>query len=67
MLIIFAEIMRSVIVGRRRPEMYLVGIVEMGFVIAIREIIVSVVLGTKNDLILSSLASLINYGHCIND
>ena len=59
MLIIFAEIIRSVIVGRRRPEMYLVGIAEVGFVIAIREIIVSVVLGTKNDLILSSLASLI--------
>ena len=59
MLIVFAEIVRSVIVGRRRPEMYLVGIAEVGFVIAIREIIASVILGTKNDLILSSLASLI--------
>lgn len=59
LLIVFAEIIRSVIVGRRRPEMYLVGIAEVGFVIAIREVIAAVVLGTKTDLILAAIASLI--------
>ncbi len=59
MLIVFAEIIRSVIVGRRRPEMYLVGVAEVGFVITVREIIASIVIGTKEDLILSSTASLI--------
>ncbi len=58
-LIVFAEIIRSVIVGRRRPEMYLVGVAEVGFVITVREIIASIVIGTKQDLILSSTASLI--------
>lgn len=59
LLIVFAEIIRSVIVGRRRPEMYLVGIAEVGFVIAIREVIAAVVLGTKTDLLLAAVASLI--------
>jgi len=59
LLIVFAEIIRSVIVGRRRPEMYLVGIAEVGFVIAIREVIAAVVLGTKTDLLLAAIASLI--------
>jgi len=59
LLIVFAEIIRSVIVGRRKPEMYLVGIAEVGFVIAIREVIAAVVLGTKTDLLLAAVASLI--------
>ncbi len=59
MLIVFAEIIRSVIVGRRRPEMYLVGVAEVGFVITVREIIASIVIGNKQDLILSSSASLL--------
>ncbi len=59
LLIVFAEIIRSIIVGRRRPEMYLVGIAEVGFVIAIREVIASVVLGEKQDLLIASISSLI--------
>jgi uncharacterized membrane protein (DUF373 family) len=59
MLIVFAEIVRSVIVGRRKPEMYLVGVAEVGFVITVREIIASVVIGTKNDLLLSTIAALL--------
>ncbi len=59
LLIVFAEIIRSIIVGRRRPEMYLVGIAEVGFVIAIREVIASVVLGDKQDLLIASISSLI--------
>lgn len=57
-LIVFMEITRSVIVGRRRPEMYLVALAEVGFVVSIREIIAAVIVGSHTDLIMSSMASL---------
>ncbi len=57
-LIVFMEITRSVIVGRRRPEMYLVALAEVGFVVAIREIIAAVIVGSYTDLVLASVASL---------
>ena len=60
LLIVFAEIIRSIIVGRRQPEMYLVAIAEVGFVISIREVIASVVRGSKIDILLyASISSLI--------
>lgn len=57
-LIVFMEITRSVIVGRRKPEMYLVALAEVGFVVAIREIIAAVIIGSYTDLVLASAASL---------
>lgn len=57
-LIVFMEITRSVIVGGRRPEMYLVALAEVGFVICIREIIAAVIVGSYTNLIMSSTASL---------
>ena len=57
-LIVFMEITRSVIVGRRKPEMYLVALAEVGFVVAIREIIAAVIVGSYTDLVLASAASL---------
>ena len=57
-LIVFMEITRSVIVGRRKPEMYLVALVEVGFVVAIREIIAAVIVGSYTDLVLASAAPL---------
>ncbi len=59
LLIVFAEIIRSIIVGRRQPEMYLVAIAEVGFVISIREVIASVVRGSKFDILYASISSLI--------
>ena len=57
-LIVFMEITRSVIVGRRKPEMYIVALAEVGFVVAIREIIAAVIIGSYTDLVLASAASL---------
>jgi uncharacterized membrane protein (DUF373 family) len=57
--IVFAEIIKSVIIGRRKPEMYLAGVAEVGFVISVREIIVSVVNGQIYNLLISTIASLI--------
>ncbi len=59
MLIIFAEIMRSIIISHRRPETYIVGIAEVGFVVTIREIFVSILTRTTFDLVLASLAAVI--------
>lgn len=59
MLIIFAEIMRSIIVSHRRPETYIVGIAEVGFVVTVREIFVSILTKTTFDLVLSSIAAVI--------
>jgi len=58
MLIIFAEIMRSIIVSHRRPETYIIGIAEVGFVVTIREIFVSILTKTTFDLMMSSIAAL---------
>ncbi len=59
MLIIFAEIMRSIIISHRRPETYIVGIAEVGFVVTIREIFVSILTRTTFDLVLASLAAVL--------
>jgi len=43
LLIIYAELIRSIVVGYRMPEMYLVSIAEVGFIVIVREIIASVI------------------------
>ncbi|ABN69183.1 hypothetical protein Smar_0070 [Staphylothermus marinus F1] len=58
-LIVFMEITRSVVVGRKQPEMYLVALAEVGFVVTIREIIAAVIMRSFYNLLLSSLSSLV--------
>jgi len=43
LLIIYAELIRSIVVGYRMPEMYLVSIAEVGFIVIVREIIAFVI------------------------
>lgn len=50
--------MRSIIVSHRRPETYIIGIAEVGFVVTIREIFVSILTKTTFDLMMSSIAAL---------
>ena len=59
MLIIFAEIIRSVLVSHRRPEAYVVGIAEVGFVVSVREIFVSILTRSTYDVVLAAGATLI--------
>jgi len=57
-LIIYIELIRSIMAGYKRREMYIVSIAEVGFVVTVREVLVSIVSKTTTDLILSSLAAL---------
>jgi len=57
LLIVYVELVRSIVVAYRRPEMYLVSIAEVGFVISVREILASVVAKTTFDLLLASVSS----------
>ncbi|HDD26380.1 MAG TPA: hypothetical protein ENF75_04745 [Acidilobales archaeon] len=57
LLIVYVELVRSIIVAYRRPEMYLVSIAEVGFVITVREVLASVIAKTTLDLVLASIAS----------
>ncbi len=58
LLIVYVELIRSIIAAYRRPEMYLVSIAEVGFVITVREVLASVLSKTTQDVLLSSLASI---------
>jgi len=57
LLIVYVELVRSIVVAYRRPEMYLVSIAEVGFVITVREVLASVLSKTTTDVLLSSVAS----------
>ncbi len=57
LLIVYVELVRSIVVAYRRPEMYLVSIAEVGFVITVREVLASVLSKTTTDVLLSSAAS----------
>ena len=57
LLIVYVELVRSIVVAYRRPEMYLVSIAEVGFVISVREILASVVAKTTFDLLMASVSS----------
>ncbi len=59
LLIVYVELVRSIIAAYRRPEMYLVSIAEVGFVITVREVLASVLSKTTQDVLLSSLASIV--------
>jgi len=57
LLIIYAELVRSIVIGYRMPEMYLVSIAEVGFIVIVREIIASVISANGvNTAIVSSAA-----------
>ena len=58
LLIVYVELVRSILVACRRPEMYLVSIAEVGFVITVREALAAVISKTTMDLLLASLASI---------
>jgi len=58
LLIVYVELIRSIIAAYRRPEMYLVSIAEVGFVITVREVLASVLSKTTQDVLFSSLASI---------
>ncbi|MCD6278178.1 MAG: hypothetical protein J7J11_00685 [Desulfurococcales archaeon] len=58
LLIVYVELVRSILVAYRRPEMYLVSIAEVGFVITVREVLAAVISKTTIDVLLASLASI---------
>ena len=58
LLIVYVELVRSILVAYRRPEMYLVSIAEVGFVITVREVLAAVISKTTTDVLLASLASI---------
>lgn len=58
LLIVYAEIIRSMVIARRRPEMYLIGIAEAGFVISVKEIITSIVVGAISQLLMPTISAL---------
>ena len=58
LLIVYVELVRSILVAYRKPEMYLVSIAEVGFVITVREVLASVISKTTTDVLLASLASI---------
>ncbi len=62
LLIILAEIVRSFLEAYRRPEMYIVGVTEVGLVVAIREIVLCAITGSLYDMLLASLAALVLAG-----
>ncbi len=62
MLIIFAEIVRSVVVSHGKPETYVLAIGEVGFVITIREMLAAVIMRDVYNLLLSAGAALMMAG-----
>ena len=58
LLIVYAEIIRSMVIARRRPEMYLIGIAEAGFVISVKEIITSIVVEAISQLLMPTISAL---------
>ncbi len=58
LLIVYTEIIRSMVIARRRPEMYLIGIAEAGFVLSVKEIITSIVVGALDKLVMPTISAL---------
>jgi len=60
LVIIFAEILRSVLAARKRGEVaYILVLAEVGFVVVLREILVSVVTRTPIDVLISVVALMV--------
>jgi len=57
-LFVYVEVLRTVIAARRKPEMYVESIGEVGFIIAVREVIKASISGSAQDLILASVSAL---------
>lgn len=57
-LFVYVEVLRTVIAARRKPEMYVGSIGEVGFIIAVREVIKASISGSAQDLILASVSAL---------
>ncbi len=58
LLIVYTEIIRSMVIARRRPEMYLIGIAEAGFVLSVKEVITSIVVGALDKLVMPTISAL---------
>ncbi|MGB9826924.1 MAG: hypothetical protein ACPLSM_00190 [Thermosphaera sp.] len=58
-LFVYIEIIRSAIVAKRHPEMYIVALAEVGFIVTIRDVIRSSIIGNEEGIILTSLSVLV--------
>ncbi|MEM0378155.1 MAG: hypothetical protein QXP68_02805 [Thermosphaera sp.] len=58
-LFVYVEIVRSAIIAKQRPEIYVVALAEVGFIVSIRDVVRSSIMGVEEDLLLSSLSVLL--------
>ncbi len=59
LILVFVELLRSIIAAYRKRELYLIAVGEVAFIVAVREVILSVITRTAVEVVLSSLAVLI--------
>ncbi|WP_448577502.1 hypothetical protein [Thermosphaera sp.] len=58
-LFVYIEIIRSAIVAKKHPEMYIVALAEVGFIVTIRDVIRSSILQSEEGVFLASLSVLV--------
>ncbi|WP_440059987.1 hypothetical protein ACSU1N_02200 [Thermogladius sp. 4427co] len=56
---VFLEILRSALVARKRPEEYIAALGEVGFIITVRDVLRSSIIGSSRDIVLSAVGSAI--------
>ncbi len=62
LILVFVELLRSIMAAYRKRELYLVAVGEVAFIVAVREVILSVITRTAVEVVLSSLSVLIIAG-----
>jgi len=58
-LFVYIEIIKSAIIAKKHPEMYVLALAEVGFIITIRDVIRSSILGHEEGVLLASLSVLV--------
>ncbi len=58
-LFVYIEIIRSAIVAKKHPEMYIFALAEVGFIVTIRDVIRSSILQSEEGVFLASLSVLV--------
>jgi uncharacterized membrane protein (DUF373 family) len=58
-LFVYIEIIKSAIIAKKHPEMYVLALAEVGFIITIRDVIRSSILGHEGGVLLASLSVLV--------
>jgi uncharacterized membrane protein (DUF373 family) len=58
-LFVYIEIIKSAIIAKKHPEMYVLAVAEVGFIITIRDVIRSSILGHEEGVLLASLSVLV--------